>query len=351
MPPLATGKVPVTPVVKGNPVALVSVPLDGVPKAPPLTTKAPAVPVFTPSAVTTPVPVVTVAGATPAPPPTTKALAAKAADVAQVVPLLKYGTPPEVPAIVNAGVVVPVATDTIPPVQPTEVTVPEPLPLNVVQSAAVSKPRLVADDEGKLSVMTGVVVPVAMEDETSVPVVPKVSAATDVTVPEPLPLNVVQSAAVSAPRLVADADGRLSVMTGVVVPVATVDETSVPVVPKVNAATEVTVPLPPVAAIVIEPDAFVMLTPLPAVNVVRVNPVPLPMSSAPFAGVVVRPVPPEATAKVADSPAAVPEVFWLNVGQVNVPVLKLPDVGVPSTGVTNVGDVAKATTDPVPVVL
>ena len=37
---------------------------------------------------------------------------------------------------------------------------------------------------------------------------------------------------------------------------------------------------------------------LPAVNVVRVNPVPLPMSSAPFAGVVVKPVPPLATANV-----------------------------------------------------
>lgn len=243
VPPLAIGKVPVTPVVKGNPVALVSVPLDGVPKAPPLTTKEPAVPVFMPNAVTTPVPVVVVAGAAPAPPPITKALAAKAADVAQVVPLLKYGTPPEVPAIVNAGVVVPVATVTMPPVQPTEVTVPEPLLLNVVQSAAVSKPRLVADDEGKLSVITGVVVPVATEDETSVPVVLKVKAATDVTVPEPLLLNVVQSAEVSKPRFVADADGKLSVMTGVVVPVATEDDTSVPVVPKVKADTEVTVPV------------------------------------------------------------------------------------------------------------
>ena len=35
VPPFRTGKVPVTPVVKGKPVALVSVPLDGVPNAPP----------------------------------------------------------------------------------------------------------------------------------------------------------------------------------------------------------------------------------------------------------------------------------------------------------------------------
>ena len=45
---------------------------------------------------------------------------------------------------------------------------------------------------------------------------------------------------------------------------------------------------------------------------------------------------------------AVPVVFWLNVGQVNVPLLKLPDVGAPRMGVTSEGDVDK-TTEPVPV--
>jgi len=60
------------------------------------------------------------------------------------------------------------------------------------------------------------------------------------------------------------------------------------------------------------------------------------------------PVPPEAGDKVADKPAAVPEVFWLNVGQVNVPVLKSPDVGVPKTGVTKLG-LLDSTTEPVPV--
>ena len=64
---------------------------------------------------------------------------------------------------------------------------------------------------------------------------------------------------------------------------------------------------------------------------------------------VVAPEPPEATANVADKPAAVPVVFWLNVGQVNVPVLKSPLAGVPSAGVTNVGLVAR-TTLPDPVV-
>ena len=38
--------------------------------------------------------------------------------------------------------------------------------------------------------------------------------------------------------------------------------------------------------------------------------------------------------------AAVPVVFWLKVGQVNVPVLKFPDCGVPRIGVTKVGLVA-----------
>jgi len=61
-----------------------SVPLEGVPKAPPLTTNAPAVPVLTPRAVTTPVPVVVVLGATPAPPPIIKAFAANNPEDAKV---------------------------------------------------------------------------------------------------------------------------------------------------------------------------------------------------------------------------------------------------------------------------
>ena len=59
-------------------------------------------------------------------------------------------------------------------------------------------------------------------------------------------------------------------------------------------------------------------------------------------------VPPLLIGKVADNPAAVPVVFWLNVGHVKVPVLKFPEVGVPSKGVTSVGDVAN-TAAPEPV--
>jgi hypothetical protein len=47
---------PDTPVEIGRPVALVRVPLDGVPRAPPLTTGEPAVPTFTARAVAMPVP-------------------------------------------------------------------------------------------------------------------------------------------------------------------------------------------------------------------------------------------------------------------------------------------------------
>jgi hypothetical protein len=55
-------------------------------------------------------------------------------------------------------------------------------------------------------------------------------------------LNVVQSAKDKAPRLVADAVGTFNVITGVVVLFTTLLDKSVPVVPKVRAATLVTVP-------------------------------------------------------------------------------------------------------------
>jgi len=123
---------------------------------------------------------------------------------------------------------------------------------------------------------------------------------TDVTVPEPLPLNVFQSVEVKYPLV--DVDAAAMLMAGVLPPLDTTG--AVPV-------TDVTVP--PLDGLVfvtvIAPDALVMEMPVPADNVVRVNPEPLPISSAPFAGVVVRPVPPEATARVADRPAAVPVVF------------------------------------------
>lgn len=58
-----------------------------------------------------------------------------------------------------------------------------------------------------------------------------------------MPLKVFQSAELKAPLLAAEAVGIFKVITGVVVPLATVELTSVPVVPNVKAATEVTVPV------------------------------------------------------------------------------------------------------------
>ncbi len=63
-------------------------------------------------------------GAEPAPPPKTTWVDPRAAEVAHVEALEKYGIPPLVPATVNAGVVVGFATLIKPPVKLTLVTVP-----------------------------------------------------------------------------------------------------------------------------------------------------------------------------------------------------------------------------------
>ena len=73
------------------------------------------------------------------------------------------------------------------------------------------------------------------------------------------PLKVDQSVEFNAPLLAAEAVGMFKVITGVDVPLATEEVTSVPVVPKVKAATEVTVPPVPEALRVV-PDK---LSPLP----------------------------------------------------------------------------------------
>jgi hypothetical protein len=62
-----------------------------------------------------------------------RALFVSAPELAQVLVPEKYGMPPDVPAIVNAGVDVDVAIETMPPVQVTSVTVPDPPPVCVVK--------------------------------------------------------------------------------------------------------------------------------------------------------------------------------------------------------------------------
>jgi hypothetical protein len=52
-------------------------------------------------------------------------------------------------------------------------------------------------------------------------------------------------------------------------------------------------------------------------------------------------VPPDAIANVADRPAAVPVVFWLSVG--NVQLVSVPEAGVPNTGVVSDGEVERTT--------
>ena len=88
-----------------------------------------------------------------------------------------------------------------------------------------------------------------------------------------------------------------------------------------------------VAATVIEPAAFVMVIFEPWVRVVRVKPVPFPISISPLAGVAVRPVPPLAIGSVPVTPV-------LPKGR-PVALVKTRAEGVPRAGVTSVGDVER----------
>jgi hypothetical protein len=137
-----------------------------------------------------------------------------------------------------AGVFPPDETTGAVPV--TLVTVPLGMDGNVVKSPA---PSIYCESEpAQVKAIAGV--DVEFETATS-SASPPVVDDTLVTVPvlEVLLLNVVQSELDKAPLLEAEAVGTFKVTTAEVLPLATLLDKSVPEVPSVNAATEVTVPV------------------------------------------------------------------------------------------------------------
>ena len=121
-------------------------------------------------------------------------------------------------------------------------------------------------------------------------------------------MNVLQSAALKAPRLAADAVGMFNVITGVVVPFATDEDTSLPVVPRVSAATEVTVPVFAVAPVAI-PSSLVLSAELitPAKLVVAISSVAVvPVELVTGTAVVVRVPCAKFVATLTCAPAAIP---------------------------------------------
>ena len=101
------------------------------------------------------------------------------------------GTPPN-PDIVYVGMLRTSATNVADPELPVVVKVIAfCLALNVLQSVELKAPLLIADAVGTFRVITGVVVLLATVELRSVPVVPIVRAATDVTVPTYWSLDVI----------------------------------------------------------------------------------------------------------------------------------------------------------------
>jgi hypothetical protein len=127
-------------------------------------------------------------------------------------------------------------------------------------------------------------------------------------------------------------------MTGVVVPVATEELKSVPVVPSVNAATEVTVPVPaPIA--VRKVGASNALTELSAlirkneivlgfVSVNKLEPTVVAPRFVLAPDAVVAPVPPLRIATVPVTFEEVPVVFWFNIGMSDPTIAR--NVGTPA---------------------
>ena len=113
----------------------------------------------------------------------------------------------------------------------------------------------------------------------------------------------------------------------------------------VNVAPSTMVRVEPVAGCVIVILFTLVAVATPMVGVTSVGLVASALAPEPVE--VVTPVPPDKTASVAESPAAVPVLFWFKVGKVQL--AKFPEVGVPSIGVISVGLVSTTNFEPVPV--
>ena len=199
---LVTGKLPVTPVVKGSPVRLVAVPDEGVPSAPPLTKFPLAVPVS--AAVIVP------AEKSPEASRATIALAVFA-DAAVVAELLTFKAVAMVASLVSTiAAAAFISALTIAPAVidvafPTEVIGPVRLAFIVAVPVAFPVPPLATGNAVPEYVIANVPEVVIGEPETLKML--GTVAATLVTDPLPLLLNVDQSAELKAPRLDAEAVG------------------------------------------------------------------------------------------------------------------------------------------------
>ena len=162
-----------------------------------------------------------------------------------------------------------------------EVTVPD-MPFAVTTDTLVTAAEVAHAAVPPLTVRIWPVVPMARRVELLAPL-PIIRSPVDVTGDRAL--NPADAVVWPVPPL-----ATASVPANVTAP----EEAVLGVRPVVPAEKVVT----PALAIEIEPAPLVMVIPVPCVRVVRVKPVPLPMSSAPLAGVDVRPVPPFAMGNV-----------------------------------------------------
>jgi len=306
VPPLAVGKVPVTPVVKGKPVKFVAVPLDGVPSTPPLTKGAPEEPTLTARAVATPVP------------------------------------KPDTPVAIGRPVAfVKVALVGVPRIGVTKVgevaNTADPEPVSSVKAPA----RLEELNEPKeVALPTEVTAPVKLALVVTLPAVK----------PEAVPVMFVPTKADGVPKAGVTNVGLVA-KTNDPVPVSSVTAEIRFALEGVARKVATPVPRPETPVLIGKPVALVKvpLEGVPRAGVTKVGllantKAPVPVSSD------------TAEAKLADDgvpkKVATPVPKPLTPVEIGNPVafVKVPDAGVPNAGVTKVG-LFDRTTEPVPVEL